>query len=118
MAADALSIIDDDGEELTFDDGEARALFELTGGLDAATVSACPSCHSRVVACVALVDLLEDAPPHPRARELVELADDAPTLHLYIEDLRASCRHVAWRDPGHTEWAEALDELSGRRAVR
>ncbi len=118
MAGDALSFVDDEGEEVVLDDDEAETLFALTAGLDAATVSACPTCRSRVLACVALVDLLEEAPPHVRARELVELADEAPTLHLYVEDLRNSCRHTRWRDPGHAEWADALDDLSGRQALR
>jgi hypothetical protein len=118
MSNAALSFVDDEGEEVLVAEDDARSLFALTGDLDAATVSACPACRSRVLACVALVDLLDDAPPHPRARELADLADDAPTLHLYVEDLGAGCGHSAWRDPGHTEWAEALDDLSGRRAVR
>jgi len=108
---DALALIDDDGEEIILDAEEADTLLRLTRGLDAATVSACPTCRSRVLACVALVDLLEDAPPHPRARELIELAEDAPTLHLYVQDLATQCAHRAWRDPGFTEWEEALDDL-------
>ena len=63
------------------------ALFAVTDDLDAATVSACPTCRSRVLACLAFVDLLDDAAPHPRHRELIELADDAPTLHLYVHDV-------------------------------
>jgi hypothetical protein len=118
MAEDALVIVDDDGTEIVLDAEDGRSLLALTGGLDAATVSACPTCASRVLACVALVDLLEAAPPHPRARELIELADDAPTLHLYVEDLRVECRHAMWHDPGHAEWADALDDLTGPRAVR
>jgi hypothetical protein len=38
----------------------------------------------------------------------VDLADEAPTLHLYARDLLGSCRHRAWLDPGADEWAEAL----------
>jgi hypothetical protein len=112
MARESLAFIDDDGEELVVDDEEALGLLGLTSGLEAATVSACPTCRSRVLACVALVDLLQDAPLHPRARDLQELAEDAPTLHLYVHDLTTSCRHPRWRDPGHTEWAEALDDLA------
>ena len=68
-------------------------LLALTGGLEDATVSACPQCRSRIVAVVALADLLADAPPFARAVELIELADDAPTLHLYVRDVvaRAAC---------------------------
>ncbi|MEX0663749.1 MAG: hypothetical protein WD598_03135 [Acidimicrobiia bacterium] len=107
----ALAFVDDDGEEVVLDSEEAGSLLTLTAGLDAATVSACPGCRSRVLACVALVDLLEDAPPHPRAREIMELADDAPTLHLYVQDLATECAHVSWRDPGSAEWAEALEDV-------
>jgi len=111
MAREVLAFVDDDGEEIILDDEEAATLLQLTRDLDPATVSACPTCRSRVVACVALVDLLEDAPPHPRGRDLIELADDAPTLHLYVQDLDTRCTHDTWRDPGFTEWAEAMDDL-------
>ena len=111
--AGALAFLDDDGVEVVLDAAEARSLWTLTGGLDGATVSACPSCRSRVLACVAVVDLLGEAPPHPRAAELVELAEEAPTLHLYVSDLAATCGHPGWRDPGHAEWVDALDDLVG-----
>ena len=70
-------------------------LLALTGGLEAATVSACPTCRSRILAVVALVDLLDDAPPFARSGALLELADDAPTLHLYVRDLAATVRVTA-----------------------
>ena len=108
---DALAFADDDGEEVVLDAEEADTLLALTGGLDAATVSACPQCRSRVLACVALADLLEDAPPHPRANEIRALADDAPTLHVYVQDLKTECTHTKWRDPGAAEWADALDDV-------
>ncbi len=117
MPPEALAFVDDDGEEIVLDEAEATSLLELTRGLDPATVSACPTCRSRVLACVALVDLLEDAPPHPRARELLELADDAPTLHLYLQDLATRCTHRTWRDPGFTEWSEALAALDEPRGL-
>jgi hypothetical protein len=117
VPSEALAFVDDDGEELVLDEAEAASLLELTHGLDPATVSACPTCRSRVLACVALVDLLEDAPPHPRARELRELADDAPTLHLYLQDLATRCTHRAWRDPGFNEWSEALAALDEPRGL-
>jgi hypothetical protein len=113
----ALTVIDDDGEAVLLDDDEAATLLALTSGLEPATVSACPSCGSRIVAAVALVDLLTDAPPFARARELVELADDAPTLHLYVRDLRVRCEHRAWRDPGFEEWAEVMADLVDHRGV-
>jgi hypothetical protein len=108
-----LVVLDEDGEDVVLDAADASALFAMTGDLDAATVSACPTCRSRVVACLALVDLLDDAAPHPRASELIELADDAPTLHLYVRDVATSCRHRGWLDPGRGEWADVV-----RRAWR
>jgi hypothetical protein len=114
-----LSILDEDGEELVFDADEAATLLGLTRGFDAATVSACPACRSRVLASVAVVDLLGDAPPHPRGRELLELAEDAPTLHLYVQDLATSCEHPGWRDPGFVEWSEVLEDfVDARRGVQ
>lgn len=118
MTRAALSFLDDDGIGVVLDDEETQSLFALASDFETATVSACPTCRSRVLACVALVDLLEAAPPHPRLRELLELADDAPTLHLYVEDHVAKCRHPGWRDPGHGEWTEALEDFEGPRAVR
>ena len=116
---EALTILDEDGEELVLDADEAASLRALTNDFDAATVSACPGCASRVLACVALVDLLRAAPPHPRSRELADLADDAPTLHLYVHDMVSDCRHHAWRDPGFSEWSEVLDDLTeARRGMR
>lgn len=109
----ALVVFDDDEGEVFLDADEAAALLALTGGLDAATVSACPACRSRVLACLALVDVLDEAPAHPRATELVELADDAPTSHCYVLDLTARCPHRTWRDPGRIEWDDAVRRRSG-----
>jgi hypothetical protein len=103
-----LTFLDDEGERVELEAEEARTLLSVTDGLDAATVSACPSCRSRVVAVVALVDVLEDAPPHDRSADLAALAEDAPTLHLYVVDETARCDHRAWLDPGHEEWLEAV----------
>ena len=111
MAAPALAFLDDEGEEVLLDTDEALALLTLTDNLEAATVSACPNCRSKIVAVVALVDVLADAPPLARSSELIELADDAPTLHLYVRDLTSRCAHDAWRDPGFDEWNEAIDDL-------
>lgn len=113
----ALSVFDDDGEAVVLDDDEASTLWSLTAGLEPATVSACPTCRSRIVAAVALVDLLDATPPVAQSAALVELADDAPTLHLYVRDLRASCAHRAWLDPGFEEWAEVVAELADTRRV-
>jgi hypothetical protein len=109
-AGGALAFVDDDGERVVLDQGEATALLGLTDRLEPATVSACPGCGSRVVAVVALVDVLGSVSTHARARELVELAEDAPTLHLYVRDLAADCEHGQWRDPLSDEWAEAFAE--------
>jgi len=113
---ETLAILDEEGEELVFDEFDATVLLGLTQGFDAATVSACPACRSRVLACVALVDLLRDTAMHPGGRELVELAEDAPTLHLYVQDLATTCRHDRWLDPGYTEWSEVLREVGDRPA--
>ena len=118
MSEPALRIVDEEQHEIAVDASDAAALLAATAGLEAATVSACPDCHSRVIAAVALVDLIDAAPPFPRARELQELADEAPTLHLYVQDLASRCRHRRWLDPGHTEWAEALAEFTGPAASR
>lgn len=108
MSTPALELVDDDGERLVLDADEAEHLFALTGGLDGATVSACPRCRSRILTVVALVDLLDDSPPFSRAEELVELADEAPTLHLYVRDLTGACGHRGWIDPGFDEWSDAF----------
>jgi hypothetical protein len=111
----ALAILDDDGEEVLLDREEAAQLFALTGDLDGATVSACPTCRSRVLAVVAFADLLAEAPSAARAGELVDLADDAPTLHVYVRDLTVRCAHRAWRDPGFEEWSEVVRGIAERR---
>jgi hypothetical protein len=111
----SLAFVDDDGNRVTLDAAEALMLLGLTDGLDVVTVSACPSCRSRVLAAVAFVDLLESEPFHPRAVELTELADEAPTLHLYIEDVASACDHDDWLDPGYSEWSDAIDEVPGVR---
>jgi hypothetical protein len=113
VTAPALAFLDDEGEEVLLDADEADALLALTNHLDAATVSACPTCRSRIVAVVALVDLLTEGPPFSRGAALVELADEAPTLHLYVRDLTTACDHRAWRDPGFDEWYEVIDDLVG-----
>lgn len=105
----ALRVLDEDGERLDLDAVEADALFAITSNLDEATISACGQCRSRVVAAVALVDLLDESRPHPRSGDLIELADEAPTLHLYVIDLSTRCRHASWRDPLFAEWLEVIE---------
>jgi hypothetical protein len=102
-------IVDDEGNEVALDAHEAAYLFAATGRLEAATVSACPECRSCVLATVAFVDLIDASPPHARSGELVEFADDAPTLHLYVVDLEADCEHVRWLDPLSDEWCDVVD---------
>lgn len=116
-AAD-LVVLDADGEEVPFDAVEAQDLLTLTGGLEAATVSACPACRSRILAVVALADLLDDAPPFARSHDLVELADEAPTLHVYVRDVGRRCAHRDWRDPGADEWSDVMIQLAGPSIVR
>ena len=101
--------MDDDGNEVELDAREAMCLLGITGRLEAATVSACPTCDCRVLATVAFVDLLDASPPHPRSSDLIELADDAPTLHLYVVDLTTECEHDRWRDPLFEEWCEVVE---------
>jgi hypothetical protein len=113
-----LVVLDADGEEVVFDAADARDLLALTDGLEDATVSACPRCRSRILAVVALGDLLADAPPFPKSGQLVELADDAPTLHVYVRDIGQPCTHRGWRDPGAEEWADVMTELAGPVIVR
>ena len=108
---DALVVVDEDGARVGLDRPEAELLLRLTDGLEAATVSACPGCRSRVVAVVALLDLLDGVLAHARARELTELAEEAPTLHLYVDDAGAHCEHLEWLDPLYDEWADAFAEL-------
>ena len=108
-----MRIVDEEQNEVALDAAETAALLAVTGGLEAATVSACPDCHSRVLAAVALVDLMAAAAPHSRANEIVELADEAPTLHLYVIDEAAECRHRLWLDPRYSEWLEVVDGASG-----
>jgi hypothetical protein len=118
LGAADLAVLDADGEQVLFDAAEARDFLTITGGLEAATVSACPTCRSRIVAVVALADLLDDAPPFARSGELVELADDAPTLHVYVRDLGQRCAHREWRDPGAEEWSDVMIQLAGPAIIR
>ena len=109
----ALRIVDEEQNEVVLDDAEAAALLGATAGLEAATVSACPDCRSRVLAAVAVVDLVDASAPHSRANEIVELADEAPTLHLYVVDEASDCQHRSWRDPLYGEWVEVVDGATG-----
>ncbi len=120
----ALRFLDEDGEDVELDVSEAAALMALTNELDSATVSACAQCRSRVLATVALVDLLDAAQPHPRSGDLISLADEAPTLHLYVLDLadrvpaqpvaRPGLRGVARRDRRRRARRPLVDERGVR----
>ena len=113
--------IDGDGGEVLVHGEEAATLWTLTRGFEDATVSACPECGSRVVASVAIVDLLERALPHSASDALIALAEEAPTLHLYLafdaakilrsaptDPLPPRCTHDHWRDPGFDEYCDAF----------
>ena len=39
----------------------------------------------------------------------VELADEAPTLHVYLVDEGSPCPHEGWLDPGYDEWTDAVE---------
>ena len=67
-----------------------------------------PIVRRGVLASVALVDLLDQAAPHPRVGELLDLADDAPTLHIFVVDRASRCRHKRWRDPLADEWRDVV----------
>jgi hypothetical protein len=112
-----ISFIDDEGSVVALDESATELLWRELDGLDAATVSACPTCRSRVVACVAVVDLLSARGNEEWILDLVELAEDAPTLHLYVVDQRIRCAHRAWRDPGYEEWFDAIDDRPRARRV-
>jgi hypothetical protein len=108
-----LAFLDEEGTELVLDAAEAASLLTLTADLDDATISACPTCRSKVLACLALVDVLDLSAPHPRAEALIELADDAPSSHCYVQDLATRCRHRRWLDPGRLEWIDVIGRLEG-----
>ncbi len=113
----ALRIGDDTGEFVLVEGAEAETLWSLTSGFEAATISACGECRCRVLASVALVDLIDAAPALPEAVALRELADDAPTLHVYVDDPTSQCAHRTWRDPLAEEWADVIDGPP-RRPIR
>ncbi len=108
-ARSALRFCDDAGAEIVLEPDDADRLWATTGGLENATISACLGCRSRVLAAVALVELLDASPPHPVGNALGELADEAPTLHLYVEDVDTSCAHRTWLDPLAEEWSEVIN---------
>ena len=101
-------IVVTDGEEgvVLLSDDEANAFRTM---FDAAMVSACPTCRSRMLAVLAFTDALQDAPLLGVAHELDLLAAEAPTMHLYVIDRAIDCAHRAWRDPGYDEWVEVAD---------
>jgi hypothetical protein len=112
-----ITITDGDGASVSFEATDAQALLALVDDFDAATISACPDCRSRVLAATAVADVLDAAAPHPRSGAVIELADDAPTSHLYLVD-RAECRHARWRDPGAQEWRDTIVPPSPPRPKR
>jgi hypothetical protein len=109
-----LVICDDAGGEFALDAASAGTLLALTDHFEAATVSACPQCGARVLAAVAVVDVLDNAPPHPATTAIINLADEAPTLHLYVIEPDSDCAHRLWHDPGYDEWLEIAGEEQPR----
>ncbi len=105
-----LFFSDGDGGSVVVHGREAETLWALTDGFRSATVSACDSCGSCILAVVAVVDTIDRALPHDASAALIDLADDAPTLHLYVtrSDESQPCVHASWRDPGFDEWCDAL----------
>lgn len=102
-----VTISDGSGADVVLAADDADALLRLVDDFDAATISACPGCRSRVLAAIAVTDVLDGAAPHPRSGAIAELADDAPTSHLYVVD-DSDCRHERWRDPGGQEWRDTI----------
>src|SRR3954468_20776946 len=109
-----LLICDDAGAEIMLDAAAADSLLALADGFEAATVSACPQCRARVLAAVAVVDVLDGAPPHPSGNAIINLADEAPTLHLYMIEPDSDCAHKLWHDPGSDEWLDVAGEEQPR----
>ncbi len=119
MAGPVLVVLDDDGEAVGLDAEDLASLLAISDGLDRATVSACPQCTSRIVAAVALADLLpRRGIIRRRAARCSSSRTNAPTLHLYVRDLDTTCRHRAWRDPGFEEWSDAMSDLVDRPGPR
>ena len=69
-----------------------RACSPITGELDAATVSACPACRSSRRGRRSRSSTCSTPRRRSARRRLVDLADDAPTLHLYVVDLATAVR--------------------------
>ncbi len=112
-----LIVFDADGNDVVVAPDQIDELLSPLDNLRGATVSACPDCRSQVVACLALAEVLT-AVVNPLADELSELAEEAPTLHLYIFDAGTKCRHRSWHDPGFEEWTEAVeDHLASQRCI-
>ena len=112
----ALIFLDEDRNGVALGEDEAAMLFLLTSDLDAATVSSCPSCRSRVLAAVAFVEILNALSSVGSGSELLALSEDAPTLHIFLSDMGTNCDHRRWRDPGADEWFQVVGPLNGPNA--
>ncbi|MGH9023309.1 MAG: hypothetical protein ACRDV9_09460, partial [Acidimicrobiia bacterium] len=71
LSRGGVTFLDGDTAEVALDADEAAALLTITESFEAATVSACPQCRSRVLAAVALVDVIDASPPLPRGSDLI-----------------------------------------------
>ncbi len=107
--------MDDDGNEVVLDDCEADSLLAVTCRLDGATVSACPDCRSRVLATVALLDLLDAAPPHARAVSWSSSRTMPRRCTSMSSTSGPSANTCGWRDPLFDEWYE-IAEAAGPHA--
>ena len=100
--------MDEDGNEVVLDERESDCLFLLTGGLEAATdfgVSRLSMSGARVGRARRPARRRAAAPV--AAPSCIDLADEAPTLHLYVVDSASDCEHPHWRDPLFDEWLDA-----------
>src|SRR5262249_21259825 len=111
----SLAVVDDDGNRVVLDAGEAVLLFGLTDGFEAAAVSACPPRRNPGPALGAPLRPLQPRPPTAGPADLTDLAERVPRLHLYGEDLVTDCEHDEGLDRGYTEWCDAIDEVPGVR---
>ena len=105
-----LTFVDDDGERVELDADEAASLLEITGELEAATVSACPDCREPGRSRSSRSSTCSTRRHRTGARERAR--SRWPTTRRRCTStwstVAARCDHRAWRDPGHEEWLDAV----------